>query len=364
MINLSSGVRRGLVCVAMVVVLVAAYPDYNGEKGRAFPCPNDDDIDPCTCTYDGTTFSLNLTCDGLTGEDQLDQIFSSAFPVKAFTMLTLTNSNISTLTENVFHTISFEVIMLINNQLETVDSKALSSSYSTLQSFFLTQIGGETLSLTINDDLQQFKILTTIYISGPYDNVPTLTSATLTTAILNVHELTDLPPETFTAATALETIIMEDTKIETILEGTFSSLKSLKSLTLTGANINTLTASSMAFSSNLTLLDLHLNNINSIDKAAFQGISGDVNIMLNKNSLVELTEQPFLELLMNTTGSIDVSDNPLTCGCDLRWLVSNKDLDWARLVGLNSACDIDGTYDKDTLLDFLEYQCSTPASSS
>lgn len=53
----------------------------------------------------------------------------------------------------------------------------------------------------------------------------------------------------------------------------------------------------------------------------YLGLSGSVDVDLSGNQLTELDESVFKALLDETSGNIDISSNPLVCGCDIYWLI-------------------------------------------
>ncbi|KAK4291300.1 hypothetical protein Pmani_035864 [Petrolisthes manimaculis] len=115
----------------------------------------------------------------------------------------------------------------------------------------------------------------------------------------------------------------------------------------------------MAFTStSLTEIDLSHNDISDIEEKAFKGVSGSVDIDLSDNQLQELRADPFSILIVNITGTIDVTLNPLLCSCDLLWIVTVPDVELNKLTGLLPTCGISEEYGMEALKEFISYQCS------
>ncbi|XP_071540616.1 oplophorus-luciferin 2-monooxygenase non-catalytic subunit-like isoform X3 [Panulirus ornatus] len=324
---------------------------------KNFPCPEAEDIAPCQCTFDAMTGIFDLLCVGL-NETQLDMIFAVDFPFDAFTTLTLQNSNIPVLKENVFGSKNFKTVIMIANKMKTVMQGALNSSYTTLESFYMSEMDDEMYNWPL-PDLSLFTVIQNIGISGPYDSLSPLVSCSLISAFLSLQKLTELPVDTLSGAPNLEKFFLDNTKIERILANTFQKLQKLVTISVSGGNLTELEDYSFSLTApNLTLIDLHLNGIKSIGMKAFEGISGNVTVNLSQNQLMVLEESNFLPLLKNTSGIIDISSNPLMCGCDIYWIVNVTAEELQRLKGLDSSCAI-GDYSQDVLEDFFEYQCST-----
>ncbi|KAG7159410.1 Oplophorus-luciferin 2-monooxygenase non-catalytic subunit-like 2 [Homarus americanus] len=309
-------------------------------RALAFPCPDENEIDPCRCDYDPVSGTLNLTCSQLDSIDQLDKVFSANFPFNKFNLFQLEDSKIPVLKKD-------------------VESGALESLYDSLEEFHITEkYVDEDYNWPIQD-LSKFKVLSEIGISGPYSSLPVLESKSLNSVLLDMYHLTSLPDNIFTAAPNLQSITFQGTRLEDIKADTFKFLPSLRTLEIRNANLSSLAKSSLAFSTNnLTYIGLQFNNIHTVEDGAFQGINGPVVTDLSNNEIEELPGDAFADLLKNTTGSISVTNNPLVCGCDLSWLINATDAELKRLVGLQSSCGIDDPYQWEVVKDFLIYQCS------
>jgi len=138
----------------------------------------------------------------------------------------------------------------------------------------------------------------------------------------------------------------------------FEDLPKLKTLDFSHQSIWSLSSKSFYNLPNLTELNLSSNNIRKIEANTFDNLPSLLNLDLSKNSrlcnignlfsqlqnpnlVVNLAEnninilvQDAFKLFMETVsanngkGYINMSKNPLQCGCDVKWL-ANSSLDWA-----------------------------------
>ncbi|KAG0729031.1 pan-1 [Chionoecetes opilio] len=78
----------------------------------------------------------------------------------------------------------------------------------------------------------------------------------------------------------------------------------------------------------ITSLSFNNNKITQIHHLAITGMkaSGTVHLRNNKIEYLHQANWETLVTQLNTAGAIDVRDNPLVCGCDVKWLVFDKDL--------------------------------------
>nr|XP_045601376.1 oplophorus-luciferin 2-monooxygenase non-catalytic subunit-like [Procambarus clarkii] len=360
---LSPGVR-GLVCVLMMVAICPPRPAllhtlHQEESAPSFPCPESTAIHPCLCLYDSPSGTLNLTCSNLASYEQLDNIFAADFPFTKFNWFQLQNSNVTSLKKGLFRDVYFSRMVLIFNNITLIEEGTLETMYNSLEYFHISEIYDGDYQWPL-PDLAKFTSLIEIGINGPYETLPVLESSSLTSVFLGMRKLVSLPDNLFTSTPNLQFITFQETNVNSIQGNTFKLLSSLKKIEITRSGLASLTEASLAFGSpDMEYINIISNPIETIEAGAFQGLSGSVTVNVSHNLLEQLTENVFSELLKNTTETIDVSNNPLLCGCDLYWLINITDADLNRLKGLLPSCAIEnGVYDRDTLVDFMKYQCS------
>ncbi|CAL4243848.1 unnamed protein product [Meganyctiphanes norvegica] len=274
-------------------------PEYYGYER---PCPDDEDIAPCVCTYDTGDNAMNLTCSAVESEEQLKQIFKANFPFKNFNQFNLRdNNNIKVLEAGVFNGISFEIIDIsFNHNLEVIESQALDSCYETATQIYLHD---NKITSFPFDELSQFSKLRDFDISD--------------------NSLSVIPADAFHGLTALEVLDIGSNNADIV--GTFQDLPNLVNIWLENNAITTIPAQFIKTgSSHLSYIYLSDNNIVSVEPDAFDIVDG-LHIYMRDNSLSTLDEatwRPYLE----AGGTLRATYNPLVCGCDIAWLFAEDQL--------------------------------------
>ncbi|CAL4124507.1 unnamed protein product [Meganyctiphanes norvegica] len=267
-------------------------PEYYGYER---PCPNADDIAPCVCIYQADEHAMDLYCSAVESEEQLRQIFKADFPFKNFRFFILQyNSNLKVLESYVFNTISFEIIIIFDNEIEVIEDHAFDSCYETAThvSFYdnkITYFPFDALSNFVN--LEVFGI--------------------------SRNSLSTIPADAFHGITTLEKILIDYNTPNIV--GTFANLTSLQQITMGGNDLTILPTNFLKTGSNhLTSIILSFNNIVDVEPGAFDIVNG-MHINMTSNSLSTLDEATWGPLLVGGV-VLDATDNPLSCGCDIAWL--------------------------------------------
>lgn len=105
------------------------------------------------------------------------------------------------------------------------------------------------------------------------------------------------------------------------------NLTRLNQLSLSFNKLETLAPKTFSNLPNLSILNLGNNLFEEIAED-FSGLSANTQILLHNNNfriLSESTFRNFVERVMKiplATGLIDLDNNPLECGCDVKWIVS------------------------------------------
>uniref|UniRef100_A0A2P2I4L3 Oplophorus-luciferin 2-monooxygenase non-catalytic subunit-like n=1 Tax=Hirondellea gigas TaxID=1518452 RepID=A0A2P2I4L3_9CRUS len=355
-----------------------------------FPCPSPGDIAPCVCNNDEEKH-LKLDCTQIEGETQLARVFQNNFPVKDFYEFKMEeNSGIKTL-GNIFNGLTFERVIFSPGpfSIERISDFFLSDSFNTLKELQVrhTMVTADffpfyTLSSYVN--------LESLYID--YTNlkwIPKITGPKIKTLSLESTGLTSLQPGTFEQLSNLKnialslnnftelrngTLLIPNTEmkfhmvnnlLEEIQPGTFyflddaSSSSSFKvTYELSGNRLQQLHARTFPLRNAPVFLDFSNNNINNIEQGAFvmphQTDTFSIEINLTGNQLETIEEEVFGELFRHLT-ALYISGNPLRCGCDMAWLITNKE----NLHRLDDAAScVDGTRLIDLDHQLYEHFCS------
>lgn len=154
--------------------------------------------------------------------------------------------------------------------------------------------------------------------------------------ILNVPEFSQHP--------TINSIKIASSEIHQIQSG-FNNNTQMEYLAITGNNITSITKGTFSNLPSLITLDLSNNNLDSIADN-FVNVAAGAQIVLNGNKLTTLPEETWKDfitrkLALPTNGTMPlmpvmVEDNPLDCGCDIKWLV--VDLPLAVPLFQNAVC--------------------------
>jgi len=297
-------------------------------------CPDPQDILPCVCSAYGA--NMDMDCSQVENEDQLARVFSANFPFTDFRMLTIeSNSNLKVLREGDLGVASFTWISIRNGKLEEVQTNALSQSYSTVTRI---DFGYNEISTFPFEELPLF---TSLSVLSLYNNklgyFPKLRSDTITSLNLGNNLMNRIPYYAVQGLPKLQTFYGYGNNVELILAGTFSGLPDLYYVYVSNNNLSHIPEGAIKLSSSrTTFVSLSNNNISRIEVGAITGLNGG-RVWLYTNALTDLDEdvfRPFLE----AGAKLLLQDNPLSCGCDIAWLVTNPDF-MALLYGTETCHD-------------------------
>lgn len=190
---------------------------------KEFPCPLEDDILPCICTYDSDSETLTLDCSAVQDESELEAIFSATFPVTAFTELIIKNNNDLVVLGDVFGSITFENVTLVDVQLKVITESSLFGSVDTLRDIY---IKGSYLSLNTIPFLSfgLYPKLFKLYVgwTPDVDSFPTLSSTYLTYLNLTGNNIGSIPIDAFDGIPNISVFSAYNDTISEITPGIFS----------------------------------------------------------------------------------------------------------------------------------------------
>ena len=117
-------------------------------------------------------------------------------------------------------------------------------------------------------------------------------------------------------------LYLSNCRIKTSLgNATFKGLYSLRILDLSTNQIPTVTSDVFRALGKLRKLDLNKNSLLSIDAMSFSNLTVLEELFLGDNKLVYLSSATF-RWIEPSLISIDLSNNPIKCSCDLTWLIN------------------------------------------
>ncbi|XP_013778716.1 oplophorus-luciferin 2-monooxygenase non-catalytic subunit-like [Limulus polyphemus] len=265
-------------------------------------CPSWIYIAPCECG--GSQGFPILTCKELAHFHDLHRIFSSWFPVTDFGKLSLTNSDISTLSKGIFGNIRFEYIYVYKTTLKKVEKGAFGQSNESLKRIEIIHNDLETFPF---QDLQHFLKLG--YLQLKYNGIKRI------------------PDFAFGYVPELKKIDLSFNKIFHIGSYAFKDLPCLEQLDLRFNKLAVLNNHAFHLSKPNNLLNLDISN-NKIILIANEAFHNQVPKVLNisKNNLKKLKDTEFKPVLLNmidkNDGVLVVNDNRFLCTCvNVKWLL-------------------------------------------
>ncbi|KAG7159658.1 oplophorus-luciferin 2-monooxygenase non-catalytic subunit-like [Homarus americanus] len=312
-------------------------------------CPDPSVISPCVCSVVPGN-SRHIDCSDVRDEDDLACIFSSS-SLPTFKKLTIEyNTRLSVLRAGLLGNASFEEVYIYGGALEEVDRGFLAGSYNTAISIDFSY---NWLTDFIFDDMSLFTKLKSLTLDGnKLSYLPPITSPTLASISVGENPFSTLEPSTFQHMPALETISIFKTGLNNILAGTFSGLEHLTWLSL-GENLLThIHSNAIQFTEPGASLYLDRNSIKYIIIDAIGGLTNGALYVYN-NKIVELEEDIWRPML-EAGNEIDLRNNPLTCGCDIAWLLHDPTL--LSLINHQTIC-VDGTLLVDINPDDIDAIC-------
>ena len=141
---------------------------------------------------------------------------------------------------------------------------------------------------------------------------------------LSSNDLESLPQGLFAQLSLLRELDLSSCDIKVIEAGVFSNLGELKVLHLENNWLIELPYDLFrASNGHLNVLYLHSNFLNDLEETFFMHTPELTNLTLADNQLTTLLQNTFTPI-RSTLKTVDLSDNPLKCSCDLQWLVHLK----------------------------------------
>ncbi|XP_047471334.1 oplophorus-luciferin 2-monooxygenase non-catalytic subunit-like [Penaeus chinensis] len=308
-------------------------PTEKSEKNfRKLPCPNPEDIFPCTCTADESN-RMDMDCSHIESEEQLERVFSSTFPFSTFRNLTVVdNVFLKTLKNQSLGIASFTGVYIINSVLERVESNALLNSFGTAQ---VINMQNNLISSFPFETLASFTSLLELDVSYNKLPFPALVSQTLLVLDLSYNQVVDVSSDAFATLPDISEIKLGGNQISVVPTGTFAGHRNLYHVNLESNALTYLPegAIQLTSSSSGTVI-LRNNQIADVAVNSITDVSGG-NVDVSNNSLKALKEDVFRPILAEEA-ALDIKDNPLTCGCDIAWLIRDSSL--LKLVAEGAAC--------------------------
>lgn len=313
---------------------------------KTLPCPQEQDILPCICTYNSDTLELLLDCSAVKNETELEKVFLAPFPDTVFSELRIENNVGLTVLDDVFGDVTFKEVYIYNvPNLSLMTEDSFFGSRNTLEKMYIlnTQLSRDTapiLTFGLYPNLYYF------FFSGDFRFVsfPIFASDYLTYVDILRFNVVSLPVDAFRGTPSVSVIGAHLLALTDVIPGTFDGLPDLATVNLNYNSISHLEFGILSVTSLTRAFNFSYNVITTVDEGAFvvesgAGSNGGASVDFNNNLLTELHSAVWQDLL-TVIKALDLRSNPLICGCDLVWLVLAPYL--MAKVHPNSTCS-DGT---------------------
>ncbi|KAK7067278.1 hypothetical protein SK128_002642 [Halocaridina rubra] len=343
-----------------------------------WPCPATDDIDPCICTFSDDTY-LDLDCSNISNDTQLLTVFQAEFPFSKIRNFTIIGSastpvNIKHFNADVFGNIYFENIYIQYTTLSTMDGDPFNRSQSTLQKVHITD---NLLTTYPFDTLQSYTLLTDLRLNdNNLTHMADIISPTLRHLDVSQNPVLRYGNEVFYDIPDLRTLRMRFDGLTNIAKNSFRYLTKLTTLDLTGNSVHILWNGSFWFESSLlryVYINTNILDTIEVDAIKFCNASTDPNTCdplegakspifhMRNNLLTDLPSNVWEDIfnlpsaVSSTNTSFDFIGNPITCGCNIAWIVTNDN--YFERVEPASTCENGDTFEE---LDpnFFEANCN------
>ncbi|KAK3852686.1 hypothetical protein Pcinc_040733 [Petrolisthes cinctipes] len=268
------------------------------------------------------------------------------------------NTNLMAIKQDTLGNVSFERVRILGTKLVSVEAYAFSNSYQTLIHLDLTNNNIQNFPFA---SLPRYVSLQTFIIEGnAVASLHHIISTSLQVLSASFNPLSTLEVSTLTGSPALTEVYLGHADLNTLDPGHFTHLANLSTLHLDGNTITVLEYQAIVTPSNtISYLNLNSNELTFVRHDAISGLSSDATLSLRNNALTTLEEVSWLHVFQQLypDGVIDLSGNPLVCGCDLAWIMLDSQDRYRPLITDTTRCGVNGPIL--VFLDpaFFEQQC-------
>ncbi|CAG0902078.1 unnamed protein product [Darwinula stevensoni] len=298
---------QGLIVLLFFSPFTSFVPWVSGQ----FPCPDPEDISPCTCDHytEWNENDIHVDCSSAT----TSEIFSIFNDVPWLSKLTgfnmWYNRAVTELSEGIFGDVTFESITITGaSNLTAVHESVLLASKDSLELATCVYCSLEDFPW---DVLPQMVALKVVGLEGnDLMTIPGLQSPTLEHLDLSYNRISALEGEWFLPS--LRIFYLINSPVAELPDGFLTSLESLESFSCAGCQLGpTLPSGKLVFHSQ-ALKDVTLsgNGIVALEGEAISGHRSNSRISLSNNLITEVAEEvfrPIVEVFVSGDGHLGLS---------------------------------------------------------
>ncbi|XP_047473534.1 oplophorus-luciferin 2-monooxygenase non-catalytic subunit-like [Penaeus chinensis] len=329
----------------------------------SWPCPEPEEIAPCTCNSDAG--DINMDCSNVQNDEELSAAFKANFPftdLNRFTMIkNLSDEKIGVtrLSADTFSNVTFTSFAISHTTLTSVDDLAFSKSFAIMESLVISYSDLTSFPFDILKNCPKLKDLRVF--NNQIKHMSNIHSESLEYLQVSHNPELHFNDDTFQTAPNLKQLLLNKIDLQYIAPDTFAAQERLETLDLSENKITSLVPDSLRFTSPVIKeIKLQKNHIETVDEGFISGLSGGAFLWMQHNRMTEIPENVWREVFDSVVDAASkdlfvFDDNPFRCDCHIKWLVSSDT--YMTIIGENTSCD-DGTLLNDDILgDFINQHC-------
>ncbi|XP_050688320.1 oplophorus-luciferin 2-monooxygenase non-catalytic subunit-like [Eriocheir sinensis] len=313
---------------AVVLSILLCFVGAGLGVGAEGSCPEPSDILPCTCN--NGSLGLVMDCSGVKDEPELAQVFAIDLPSTNFYELLISHDPVNpdyqlqSLKATTLGEATFERVAISGTQIVTIAGYALDKSKSTLK---VLSLDGNRINSFPFEALPRYTKLTRLLLANNnLEILPQIISETLESLDVQGNTMV-VESKAFERSPSLLSIDLSRTGQQSLQPGLFTPLANLQELDLSDNEITELEeAAIVTAASSMLFLDLSRNDITFVRHDSIVGLSPGGFLLMNNNGITELTKESWQRIFeqLQPDGYISLAENPLVCGCEMKWLVQNE----------------------------------------
>ncbi|KAK3894592.1 hypothetical protein Pcinc_001640 [Petrolisthes cinctipes] len=336
-----------LVGFVSFLTLVLAAPQFTSADDPVplkWPCPLEYNIDPCVCMAD-EFFNLTMNCSLVQSTADLERIFQELFPFIHFLELIIDHdptditNQLEEIRAHTFNEVTFERIIIRGTQLSLVADEAFANSHEYLR---YLDLSNNQLSAYPFESLPEYEVLQTFIIDDNHIlELPSLDSASLEVfSGSGNNNMQVIALDQFSLAPNLREIHLSRIGMTSLNTGMFQTLSKLEVIDLSDNHLNDLELFAiMVPEQTLATVNLNYNYINYIRHEAIVGLNPSAHLLMSHNNVTELKQDQWEHIFHQISeGKLNLAENPLTCGCDMDWIMLDDDNSFLPIITDTTTC--------------------------